>query len=142
LREELDKKHYAIRNQFGENDGRKREGIDLESVASLVESSLKHLIFYSLKVKNFLVVTRDDAPRGERFQVGLQKYCVDEMMLNVVIETHLLNLDKYEVTIKTAMKINDFFKRTGEYIIEMVNEDSSILKQVDQTGIREVFRYN
>lgn len=133
-------KHYANRNQFGDAMGA-RDGIGLDDVGNLVESSLKHLVYFSSIVKSFSFVVYDNTPRGQRKQVGLQQECDDGIMLNVVIEGHHLEADTYEITIVTAMKINGFFDRSGEYVIEILDKDQSILRMVnDRRALQEVHR--
>lgn len=49
-------KHYLSRLQFGEDDGTKRHGINEKIIEDLVACSIKHLICYCFKIKNFLFI--------------------------------------------------------------------------------------
>ena len=58
----------------------------------------------------------------------MQKENDDGIMLNAVIETHWANCLYYEITIKTAMKINDFDLSDGQFAIQ-VFDDGATIKQ-------------
>lgn len=120
-------KHYHDRHQLGDNDG-KRDGIDPETVEALVRKALGHMLIYGSTIRGFKfihhkasgespvkVVLQEDTPNG---------------MLNVVIETHFMEINEYEITIKTAMKVDDFRIANGQYAIEFEG-DLSILKRYD-----------
>lgn len=58
-------------------------------------------------------------------------------MLNVVIEAHFLDISRCEITVKTAMCVDDFKMSTGQYFIEF-QEDGSVLKKLDNGKVMEV----
>jgi len=60
---------------------------------------------------------------------------VNGEMLNVVIETHFINLDEYELTIITAMKTNDFKITNGQYVLELFPDNGSILKKQESNKL-------
>jgi hypothetical protein len=119
-------KHYFIREQHGDDLG-KREGIDLKTVQNLIIEAAKHLIYYSLKLKNFTFInfSNNNSKRFER--IVLQKSISNEEKLNVIAEYHYLNLNKYEVTVKTAMRKDDFHYSDGQFLVEIFDEGNSIL---------------
>ena len=116
-------KHYHNRLQRGDDNGL-REGIDSASVEKLVLQSIKYLFLYSAYVDGFTVVNHE--PQTFRAIRIVVKAKVNDTMLNVVIETHYIQVNNYEITVKTAMCTNDFRMSDGQYSIEL-EEDGSIL---------------
>lgn len=127
-------KHYLDRCQHGDELG-KREGIDYNVVENLIKRSLKHLITYSTLIKGFNFTNWNDQTH-ERVRVIVQeqtKYGV----LNVAIEVHVLEINKLEVTVKTAMCKDDFYMRHNQYSIELLG-DCSVLKKCQSSSIVEI----
>jgi hypothetical protein len=127
--------HYQIRLQFGDENGM-RPGIDAKKVESLVLRSMKHLVAYSSLLKTFTFINHD-LNGGRANRIVLQEP-TDEGKLNVVIEAHLINLDTYEITVKTAMCIDTFRISEGQFILEVI-ENESILKKLDNGKIKEIY---
>lgn len=128
-------KHYLDRNQHGDDSG-KREGIDYDTVERLIKRSIKHLIVYSTIVKGFNFLNQNVQQPGRPLRVVLQEQS-EFGFLNVVIEAHYLDIDKYELTVKTAMCKDDYRIPDNEYSIEL-DGNGSILKKCDIKTIREV----
>lgn len=126
--------HYRNRDQFGEDDGGVREGINIEVVSGLVEAALQHIIYYCSR-QNFAFINIVDPRDGPPKRFGLQTECADGIMLNIIIETHHLDISTFELTIVTAKKKNGFFGRSGEYVIEMLPNDHSVLKMVGRNKV-------
>lgn len=126
-------KHYHNRHQFGDEVG-KREGISPNTVEALVRRSLKHLLFYSAVVAGFKFVNWGTAQPFVR--VILQEGSTGPM-LNVVIEAHFLDIDIYEMTVKTAMCVDDFRIAMGQHCIE-IQGNNSILKRKDNKHLIEI----
>lgn len=126
-------RHYYNRHQHGDSDG-KRDGIDPSTVESLVRKSIRHLIFYSSVVQGFKFVNFNSALSPVR--VILQE-ASGGSKLNVVIEAHFLDMNCYEVTVKTAMCTEEFRVAMGQYCIEMQG-DSSTLSRNDNKKMVEV----
>ena len=61
----------------------------------------------------------------------------DGTKLNVVIEAHFLDINRYEITVKTAMSTDDFKMSMGQYCIE-IQGDSSILRRKDNKQMVEI----
>lgn len=131
-------KHYNNRDQFGDDDGA-REGIGRQEVEILVCKSIKHLILYSNKLNNFRFLNNKDdiSLTIERI---LCKDVSDISILNVVIEVHYKEIGLYEATIKTAMVADEFRPRDNQYILEIINEDNSILKKNHKNKIIEIYK--
>lgn len=127
-------KHYYIREQHGDNDG-KRDGIDREIVQHLIIRATKHLLFYSLKVRAFSFVNFEIAVRNPRITVTLN--IEKELKLNVVAQCHYLSLSRYEITIITAIRKNDFHFNDGEYQIE-INKDGTSTLYKSERGIKKM----
>ena len=126
--------HYQHRTQFGDDNG-KREGIDSERVQSLVNKAMDHLVTYSTFLKTFAFVNHvQTSGRNER--VVLQEE-TQHGLLNVVIEVHLIEVGIYEVTVKTAMCIKDFAISDGQYVLQLIDNES-ILKRKERGVLREI----
>ena len=115
--------HYYQRLQHGDDKGL-RDGIDKESVENLVLKSMKFLFLYSANVNGFSFLNHE--PLNFRAIRVILKAPKNGTMLNVAIETHHLTINKYEITVKTAMCVDDFIMSDGQYSIE-INEGNSIL---------------
>lgn len=127
-------KHYHDREQHGDNSG-KRKGIDNDLVEDLVLRSFNHLLFYGAVIKGFTFLNHPGIATGS-VRVVLQEF-INDTTLNVVIEVHYVNIYKYEVTVKTAMAIDDFRITDGQYVVEL-QEDSSFLKKNEKGQIKEI----
>lgn len=58
--------------------------------------------------------------------------------LNVTIEAHFKSLREYEITVKTAMCTDDFRISDNQYVIEILGDESSILKKLVNKKIIEI----
>jgi len=128
-------KHYLDRNQHGDEFG-KRDGIDNDTVEDLVRRSLKHMIAYSTLVKGFTFLNRNILPNERPIRLVLQEQA-DCGLLNVVIEAHFVEVDKYEITVKTAMCKDNYQLSDNQYAIEL-DGDGSILRKSDVKTVRDV----
>jgi hypothetical protein len=127
--------HYQIRQQFGDDNGI-REGIDPKTVESLVLRSMKHLIACSSVFKSFTFINHE-LNGGRASRIVLQEP-TNEGRLNVVIEAHLISLDQYEITVKTAMRTDSFRLSDGQFAIEIFDNES-VLKKMERGQIKEVY---
>lgn len=118
-------KHYLTRVHFGGDDGTKRDGISEDIIQDLVSKSIQHLIYYCFKVKNFTFVNFEEGGRSTR--ILLQKDTNPET-LNVVVEFHHLSNNRYEVTVITALVVDDFRLSDGQYAILIDDESSTLFK--------------
>ena len=121
-------KHYFIRHYMGSDDGSKREGIDPHIVESLILRSIKYLFLYASTVRGFKFVHYEGCFEKPTRVVIQEEH--DETLLNVVIETHFVAEDHFEITAGTAMCTNDFKIQNGQYVLE-IQEGGSILKRLD-----------
>lgn len=127
-------KHYLTRVQLGENDGNKREGISEDVVQALVTVSISHLIYYSLKIKNFSFINFTVGIRAQR--IVLRKY-TEIGLLNVVVEFHHQEVNKYEVTVCTAMVTDDFRISDGQFVV-LIDGDYSELSKLDNRKLNQI----
>jgi hypothetical protein len=127
--------HYQIRLQFGDENGL-RPGIDAIKVESLVLRSMKHLVAFSSLLKTFTFINHN-LNGGRANRIVLQEL-TDEGKLNVVIEVHLIDLNTFEITVKTAMCIDTFKIGDGQFIVEII-ENESILKMLENGKIKEIY---
>ena len=116
-------KHYTDRRIFGDENG-PREGIEETIVEALIKKSISHLFYYSLK-HNFSFINFPPK-RILPHRVVLQELSNLTETLNVVSEFHFLDTNKYEVTVKTAMRIENFKIQDNQYVIEFSNNESTL----------------
>jgi hypothetical protein len=132
-------KHYHDRDQHGDDFG-KRDGITNDIVENLVKRSIKHMVLYCSLIKGFHFLNRNLQPHERPLRIILQE---DSSfgLLNVIIEAHFLNINRYEITVKTAMCKDDFKLNDNQYAIQLDGE-GSILKKCDLKRVMEVCSVN
>lgn len=120
-------KHYHDRHQFGDDDG-ERLGIEPDVVEALVNKSIPHLVFYSTAVPGFSFLNYKKNVQDKPIKVVLKE---GEMAakLNVVIEAHHTEMNKFEITVKTAMCVEDFRLYQGQYSIEFQGDNSTMYRK-------------
>jgi len=128
-------KHYFVRYQYGDDNG-KRHGIEMESVQNLILEATKHLIFYSITLKAFSFL--NFLPLGYPQRIVLTKLFKEEISLNVIVEYHCLSMQKFEVTLITAMRKYDFHFNDGTHQLEMQVDGTSILHKNERGKILSV----
>jgi hypothetical protein len=128
-------KHVAVRRQHGDDLGQ-RQGIEKETVSQLVKDSLPFLIHFSITNNKFSFISSSESSERKK-RVILQKECDDLILLNVVVECHLLDTTKYELTIITAMKINGFSVSDGQFVLRLFSDGAS-LNQNQKGTIQEI----
>lgn len=129
-------KHYHIRYHQGDEYG-KRDGIEPEKVHGIVEEALRHLILYSGSVKNFTFLNHNPESGGRNLRVVCQKN-FDGQKTNVTIEAHIISLNEFEITIVTAIQKNDYQPSDGQYAVELLGNDNSILVQSSRGKITDI----
>ncbi|MFV7236433.1 hypothetical protein [Flavobacterium sp. ZB4R12] len=106
-------KHYSIRNQHGDDFG-KREGIDIETVENVISKSFKMLKFFNFKNEKFLFV--NFPPKKTRpLRIVLKQVFDDDEILNIIVEYNFIELNVYEVTVVTALRKENFTLSDGQY---------------------------
>lgn len=129
-------KHYQDRHQFGEDDGEKRNGIEPQVVEDLIVTSIKHLFFYSSTLINFKFINLD---KQNSIRINLRDVSYD-IPLNVVIEVHYLEVNEFEITVITAICVEDFWKKQGRHTVE-IQGDNSILFRSDNNILKKLGEY-
>lgn len=132
-------KHYYLRNQIGDENG-KRDGIGYDFVESILLMATKHLIYYALKIKGFTFINFDE---GFKQRIILTQHFTDESHdLNVVVEYHYISMHKYEVTVITALRKNDFYFNDGSYQVELNEDDTSDLNKKELGRVKKINSFN
>lgn len=126
--------HYIYRHQVGDENG-KRIGIDTHIVEALVRKSVKHLAVYSSCVKNFTFINTQPGIGATRI---ILRELLADTTLHVVIEVHLISINQFEITVKTAMCEDHFKIAAGSYCLEF-DGDNSILFKMDNGALVKVF---
>lgn len=123
-------KHYWDRLHLGDDDG-DRVGIEFEYVEPLVVKSFKHLMYYALKNRDLSFVNHPP-PRTRNIRVVLRQTYGAKTTLNIVVEYHFLSLNKFEVTIVTAMSNEHFQLGDNQYAIEFSEEQSTLFRLLNK----------
>lgn len=108
-------KHYQTRHLIGSDNGDKRLGIEPEIVEALVKRAMKYLLAFGSMVKIFKFINYEGQSENP-ISVILQEG-VDENTLNVAIQVHFIEINRYEITIKTAMCIEKFKVDYGQFAV-------------------------
>lgn len=113
-------KHYENRVNFGDENGQ-RVGIEQEKVLQLIIDSVKYVFYFYLvnKVLAFINMPSNKNPVRNSRIVIKDFRGEEEIPLNIAIEIHFLTFGKYEITIKTAMKTNDYKLSDSQYVISL-----------------------
>jgi hypothetical protein len=133
-------KHYYFREEHGDENG-KREGIGKEAIQELIIKSTKHLIYYSLKIKSFVFINFSSDLMGRSERIVLQNNFHDAPKLNVIAEYHYLDANRFEVTVKTAIRKDDFYFSDGQYLVEIYDDDKSALHKKELNKIKIISNY-
>lgn len=128
-------KHYVGRAQLGDENG-KRVGIEEAKIQELVSKSIKHLIYYSFQVKNFIFVSQLKH-NTHSLRVVIQQ-STNDGTLNIVLGFCHIDANRYEVTVYTAMVVDDFRIGDGQYVVTLENNDGSSLSKMDNRRLVEL----
>jgi hypothetical protein len=130
-------KHYYTRAQLGDESG-KREGIDSECVKCLVLKAIKHLYYYAHILDSFSFLNFPNQTK-RLFRILLKDNCPGELPLNVIVEFHWIDLTRHEATIKTALRGDDFRLAEGQHMVELYDENASVLSRKTSCGMKQVY---
>lgn len=131
-------KHYCIRYQHGDDNG-KRDGIDPETVHALVQIAIPYLLLCSATHAGFRFLNHDGSP--EKIVKTVIQKPTAAGMLNVVIWSHMIDPTFFEITIKTAMVIDDFRIDFGQYALEINDNDVILKKMLERRQLTEVLTF-
>jgi len=127
-------KHYWDRLHLGDDDG-DRVGIEFEYVEPLVVKSFIHLMYYALKHRDLLFVNHPP-PKTRNIRVVLRQTFDEKTTLNIAVEYHFISLNKFEVTIVTAMSNEQFQLGDNQYAIEFSGEQSILFRLVNKQVVK------
>jgi hypothetical protein len=129
-------KHYHDRHFIGDENG-KRDGIEMEVIEKLILKSVKHLFLYSGLLSGVSFINH--RPSGRAVRIVLQE-SVGGFLLNVAIEVHFVKISLYQITVKTAMRHDEFKMSDNQYIIEL-DGDGSVLKKFENKRFKEICKF-
>ncbi|MEY8779840.1 hypothetical protein AB9K32_05395 [Allomuricauda sp. XS_ASV26] len=123
-------KHYQDRSQFGDENG-KREGIEVERVQDLMIRAFRYLLDIYLRGVNFKFINHFDPNKPDKppIKVVLKEIQADGT-LNVVVQIHYLEPGKFQITVITAMKVDDFRIADGQYAISLTSKEAILRRNV------------
>lgn len=126
-------KHYHDRRTFGDSSG-VRNGIEIDSVQEVIIKSFKYLLDIYLRGVQFKFINYFDFkdPTKKRERIVL-KYFKEDGILNVVAQIHYLNTSQFEVTVITAMQIDDFNVADGQYTLHITNKKVSLNRMIKKS---------
>lgn len=131
-------KHYLNRLVYGDENG-KREGISEENVQELIIKAFKYLLDIYLRFPRFNFINfyeHGKTPSKERI---VFKNIHENGTLNVVVEIHFLDTSKYELTVITAMEVDNFKIADGQYVISLL-QNRVLLKRNVNKNLQEIYK--
>lgn len=131
-------KHYENRLLHGDENG-KRDGISEEDVQQLIIKAFKYLLDIYLRFPRFKFINFFEKGKKLTKERIVLKNVHDSGTLNVVVEIHFLDTSKYEVTVITAMEVDDFKIADGQYAISIV-ENRVLLKRNVDKNLQEIYK--
>lgn len=131
-------KHYFHRRNFGDDDGT-REGIEIEDVQKLIVDGFKLLLDIHLRGIPFKFINYFDIkkPSREFYRIVLKKV-TEGGILNVVCEVHYLDTSKFEITVITAMVVDNFKLSEGQYTLRISDKKATLSRNI-KNRINEVY---
>lgn len=124
--------HYEKRATIGDDSGL-RLGIEKEKVTSLIIDCVKYIFHFYMTLRLNHVINFFDKDNPTKDRIILKDFRGSEEALNVAVEIHFLDYSKYEITIITAMKGNDFKMFDGQYNISITDEGVNLNKFQNKT---------
>lgn len=131
-------KHYQNRLKHGDDTG-KREWISEKDVQNLIIKSFKYLLDIYLRFPRFKFINFFEQGKTTTKERIVLKNVHENGTLNVVIEIHFLDTSKYEVTVITAMDVENFKIADGQYVISLV-ENRVLLKRNVDKSLQEIYK--
>lgn len=125
--------HYGKRESIGDENGL-RLGIEMDKVINLIIDSVKFIFhFYmTLRLTNLINFYNRDKPTKHRIVV--KDFRVTDVPLNIVIEVHFLDYSKYEITVITAMKCENFKMSDGQIFMSLTENGVNLNRLVQLEG--------
>lgn len=133
-------KHYQNRLVHGDVDG-KREGINKEAVQKLIIKAFRYLLDIYLRFPRFKSINFYEQGKTLSKERIVLKNVHENGTLNVVVEIHFLDTSKYEVTVITAMEIDNFNIADGQYVISIV-QNRVLLKRNINKNLENIYKLN
>ena len=130
-------KHYEKRLLHGDENG-KREGINEENVQELIINAFKYLLDIYLRFPRFKFINFFEPGKKPTKERIVLKNVHDNGTLNVVVEIHFLDTSKYEVTVITAMEVDNFKIADSQYVISIV-QNRVLLKRSVNKKLQEIY---
>lgn len=130
-------KHYYDRHQFGDENG-KREGIDPDAVHNLLKKAMPYLILCGVSHLGFRFINHSG--NSDTVKVVLQTQTPNGM-LNVVIWSHMIDPTFYEITVKTALVVDDFRMDFGQCALEVSENEVILKKMADRRVLQEISKF-
>jgi hypothetical protein len=123
-------KHCLLR-QFGGENEEARKGIGIDILEDLVSRGFRYLTAIFLENPNFKFIKFvEDRERDMR--IVIKERNDDGEMLNIVVECHYIDISLYELTIITAMVIEDFRISDNQYVLQVNNENVTLKRFVSK----------
>lgn len=126
-------KHYLDRHQHGDENGA-RDGIDPDYIRQLVREAIKPLFIFASQTKGFCFV--NGPPFRETIRAIIRK-SFNGSKLNVVLQCCFKNPGCLEVTVITAMVVDDFKLATGQYVVDL-EESDIVLSKFENGKLNEI----
>ena len=126
-------KHYYHRHHSGDG-GIEREGIDPHTIEEYICRSIPYLVQFSTIVKDFNFVNYA-GDTSTTISIVLRFFEGDEAPVNLVIIPHFVELGRYQITVKTAMKEENFKIWSGQYYIDFQDDRVDLFHFQNKTPV-------
>jgi hypothetical protein len=103
-----------------------RQFIDSDSVKLIIKEALPYMMLFSSVIKNFSFLNKHPFI-GNPNRVLIKKDTPNGL-LNVIIQAHFKENLTLEITVITAMCVEDFRLAEGQYAIELLENEAHLLK--------------
>lgn len=126
-------KHYLDRHQHGDDNGA-REGIAPDYIRQLIRGSVRPLLMFAAQIKGFCFV--NGPPFRETIRAIIRKN-FNGSKLNVVLQCCFKNSGCLEITVITAMVVENFKLATGQYVVDL-EESGMVLSKYENGRLNEI----
>ncbi len=118
---------------------------DIESqyvIDELVIMSIRHMIYYSAAYEKFSYLNYNIQRYARNRSTVVIERVIGDLKLNALVEVHFNKINEYELTVITTMVEDSFWKHPGQFVIEIIDYDTSVLKQLIDKKLIPVSKLN
>jgi hypothetical protein len=125
-------KHYEKRVKE-----RDRSGIEPQIITEIIQDSFPYLIYISCFSNSFHFINSPINNTSPLIRIVLQKN-TENGILNVVAEYHFIEFNKMEITVKTAMVVDNFKISDGQFVL-FIDDQGCVLKKLTNKTLQDIY---